>query len=84
MCLCRTGLIEAGEAVPNLVGKLSLLGFYALLLCRRLALGNNIVAMKNISDTKNLFPKIRVWGTIGWIVAGLYLSWISRSWDCQH
>lgn len=41
-----------------------------------LALGNNIV-FANVSD-QNLFPKIRVWGTIGWIAAGLmvgFLGW---------
>ncbi|MEM7395936.1 MAG: MFS transporter, partial [Verrucomicrobiota bacterium] len=41
-----------------------------------LALGNNIV-FANVSD-QNTFPRIRVWGTIGWIVAGLvngFLGW---------
>jgi nucleoside transporter len=41
-----------------------------------LGLGNNIV-FSNVVD-QNLFPKIRVWGTIGWIVAGLvtgFLGW---------
>lgn len=37
-----------------------------------LALGNNIV-FANVSD-QNMFPKIRVWGTIGWILAGLLIG----------
>ncbi|HAP00192.1 MAG TPA: MFS transporter [Fibrobacteres bacterium] len=44
-----------------------------------LALGNNI-AFANITD-QNQFPKIRVWGTIGWIAAGLaigFLGWSAK------
>jgi nucleoside transporter len=71
--MCMTpGLIEAGNA--GLVSKL----FLGHMLCYMptLALGNNIV-FANIAN-QNLFPKIRVWGTIGWIVAGLangFLGW---------
>ena len=34
------------------------------------------VAMSNIADTEKTFPMIRVFGTIGWIVAGLTVSWL--------
>jgi nucleoside transporter len=34
----------------------------------------NTVAMKNMTDPQRQFPWIRVWGTIGWIAAGLALS----------
>ena len=44
-----------------------------------LALGNTI-AFANIKD-QNLFPKIRVWGTIGWIVAGLVIGFQGWSAD---
>ncbi|MCI0491534.1 MAG: MFS transporter [Planctomycetes bacterium] len=52
--------------------------FTAHMLCYMPTLGlSNTITFTNISD-KNLFPQIRVWGTIGWIVAGLtvgFLGW---------
>lgn len=46
---------------------------YSLLYAPTLALTNS-VAMINLSDSEKEFGQIRVWGTIGWIVAGLLLS----------
>lgn len=39
-----------------------------------LGLGNTIV-FSNIKDQQD-FPKLRVWGTIGWIVAGLFVGFM--------
>ena len=36
----------------------------------------NTIAMKNMSDPEKEFPGIRVLGTIGWIFAGIALSWL--------
>jgi len=36
----------------------------------------NTLAMKNMSNPEKDFPGIRVLGTIGWIAAGLTLSWL--------
>ena len=41
---------------------------------------SNTIAFTNISD-QSQFPKVRVWGTIGWIVAGLlvgFLGWSAK------
>ena len=46
---------------------------YCLLYAPTLALTNSI-AMINMKDSEKEFGQIRVWGTIGWIAAGLILS----------
>lgn len=37
----------------------------------------NTIAMKNMTNSEKQFPIIRVFGTAGWIVAGLALSWMA-------
>jgi len=46
-----------------------LMNFHMICYMPTLGLGNTIT-FSNIAD-RNIFPKVRVWGTIGWIVAGL-------------
>lgn len=50
-----------------------LMFLYCLLYAPTLALTNS-VAMINLSKSEKEFGQIRVWGTIGWIVAGLALT----------
>lgn len=42
---------------------------------------SNTVAMRNMSDPEKEFPFIRVFGTIGWIAAGFFLS--IKGWGTQ-
>lgn len=43
----------------------------------------NSVSFAQMKDPASQFGKIRVWGTIGWIVAGLAISYLF-SWDSQQ
>ena len=40
---------------------------------------SNSIAFRNIDDQEKQFPTIRVFGTIGWIIAGLFISFILSS-----
>jgi nucleoside transporter len=53
--------------------------FLAHMLCFMPTLGlGNSVAFSNISD-QSKFPALRVWGTIGWIAAGLLIGFLGWS-----
>ena len=52
---------------------------YMILYMPTLALVNSI-SFRTMDDPKDDFSKVRVWGTIGWIVAGLVISYVF-SWD---
>lgn len=69
--LYATTLMSAQSPSPDLIN-LSLFG-YTLTYYPTLALTNTL-AMKNITNPEKEFPGIRVWGTIGWIAAGLALT----------
>jgi nucleoside transporter len=42
----------------------------------------NAVAFRQMSDPARQFSRVRVWGTIGWIVAGLVISFVF-AWDAK-
>lgn len=54
----------------------SLLLIYMVLYMPTLALVNSI-ALKQVSSAEKEFSGIRMWGTIGWIVAGLIIWWMA-------
>ena len=56
-----------------------LLLLYMILYMPTLALAN-AVAFRQLSDPSRQFARIRVWGTVGWIAAGLAISFVF-SWD---
>lgn len=69
MCLIP-GVAAKGEASGNLMVWL-ILGH---LLCYMPTLGlGNTIAFTHITSQQD-FPRVRVWGTIGWIVAGLFVG----------
>ncbi|MAG92537.1 MAG: MFS transporter [Planctomycetaceae bacterium] len=69
--LAATTLMLQPDPSPMLINSL----FFAHMLCYfpTLALTNTL-AMHNVTNSEKQFPMIRVFGTIGWIAAGLILG----------
>ena len=76
LMLGATYLMKSEDPSPSTIN-LVLFG-YMLTYYPTLALSNTL-AMKNMTNPDKEFPLIRVFGTIGWIAAGLLLS--ALAWD---
>ena len=66
-------LLTAPQTVGNSTMFIGMLLLYNLCYMPTIALSNSL-AFHNIADQEKQFPRIRVWGTIGWIIAGLFIS----------
>lgn len=71
-------LLAAPQTVGNSTLFIGMLLLYNLCYMPTIALSNSL-AFHNIADQEKQFPRIRVWGTIGWIIAGLFISFGLRS-----
>jgi nucleoside transporter len=76
LILAATTMMHASSPSANIIN-LTLFG-YMLTYFPTLALTNTI-AMRSMGNSEKEFPLIRVFGTIGWIVAGLTLT--QMRWD---
>lgn len=76
--LLATTMMKSDNPSPDMINVV----FFGHMLCYYPTLAlTNTLAMKNMSDPEKEFPGIRVLGTIGWIAAGLLISWLA--WDNQ-
>ena len=66
-------LLAAPQTAGNPTLFIIMLLLYNLCYMPTIALSNSL-AFHNIADQEKQFPRIRVWGTIGWIIAGLFIS----------
>ena len=75
------GLMYLLYTSTDFAGFFPVLLIYMILFMPTLALVNSI-SFNQMNDPAKEFSKIRVWGTIGWITAGLLISFMS--WDSQE
>ena len=74
--LAGAGLLYYISSQSNFGSFYTLLLIYMIIYMPTLALVNSI-ALKQTTDAEKQFAGLRVWGTIGWIVAGLIIGWMA-------
>jgi len=65
----------------NFEGFYPLILAYMILYMPTLALVNS-VSFRQLTNTEKQFATIRVWGTVGWILAGLLIGWLN--WEQEN
>lgn len=73
--LAGAGLMYYMSTLDNFSSFYPFLLIYMILYMPTLALVNS-VSFKQVSNAEKQFSYIRVWGTVGWIVAGLIIGWL--------
>jgi nucleoside transporter len=77
--LLGAALLYYLTTIPNFSSFYPVLLVYMILFMPTLALVNS-VAFRQLNNPEKQFANIRVWGTIGWIVAGGIIGWL----DWEH
>src|SRR5687768_7742939 len=79
--IAGAGLMYYISTVDNFSAFYPALLVYMILYMPTLALVN-AVSFKQINNPEKEFANIRVWGTIGWIIAGLMIGWLA--WEQEN
>jgi nucleoside transporter len=74
--LCGAGLLYFVSLQNNFADFYPYLLAYMIIYMPTLALVNSI-SFKQMNDPEKEFSLIRMWGTIGWIAAGLLIGWLA-------
>ena len=74
--LVGAGLLYYVSTRPDFSSFYPIILIYMILYMPTLALVN-AVSFKQLTNPEKQFSNIRVWGTIGWIVAGLIIGWLA-------
>jgi nucleoside transporter len=74
--LCGAGLLYFISLQTNFADFYPYLLAYMIIYMPTLALVNSI-SFKQMNDPEKEFSLIRMWGTIGWIAAGLLIGWLA-------
>jgi nucleoside transporter len=73
--LTGAALLYYITTVPNFEGFFPIIFAYMIVYMPTLALVNS-VSFKQMANPSKEFPPIRVFGTLGWIIAGLTIGWL--------
>ncbi|GGH02031.1 nucleoside permease [Mucilaginibacter phyllosphaerae] len=73
--LTGAALLYYITTVPNFEGFFPIIFAYMIVYMPTLALVNS-VSFKQMANPSKEFPPIRVFGTLGWIIAGLVIGWL--------